>query len=702
MAEHGVRNDFSGSARTVLQAGSVGTVVLKYDSGDVPVPQQLPMAATNFVNQAAVLARLDEATRTDGSSQIYCVVGSPGVGKTAVVVHWAHLRKEHYPDGVLFADLRGFDPAGPPALPGEVLDGFLAALGLAGAFEGSPLEGRAAAYRTAMSARRMLVVLDNAADAGQVRPLFPSGASTVVLTSRATLRGLTVREGAVALDIQPLPVPEAQDLLARLIGPEHAATDPAVEELARRCGYLPLALRIAGERIATGYYAQVTDLVEELSNEADVLDVLDTDDEATALRAVFFVSYRHLTPDQRRTFRFLGLAPGVTIGSDAASALVGTSRGLARKALDGLRRANLVEQVAPDRYRLHDLLRIFAIDRAETEEDAEERHIALQGVLAWYLATTVNANAALDARHPGTPSAQGRGAAFADTASAMAWFRMEQPNLVACVHRAADAGEHATAWRIAAVLFEFFYRQKAWDDWVATHTLGIASARAAGERDGVASLLGRLAVAHRERSEHEKAEACFREALTIWTDLGDDEGQAWVSGRYAHACREQGRYDEAVQLCQRALAACDRSGARQEAGIVHNNLSGIHRDAGRLDEALAHAEEAVVAFEETGYERGRAWARNNAANVHRDAGRYTDAIELYERVLDERRELGDDYGAALTTRELGHALCLSGDRMAGIGRLRECLELFAPEDANADIARRLLATYESTDDENNK
>ncbi|HEX6356032.1 tetratricopeptide repeat protein [Actinophytocola sp.] len=277
----------------------------------------------------------------------------------------------------------------------------------------------------------------------------------------------------------------------------------------------------------------------------------------------------------------------------------------------------------------------------------------------------------------------------------MAWLREEQPNLVACVRRAAGTGEHGTAWRIAAALFEFFYRQKAWDDWVTTHTLGVASARAAGERDGVASLLGRLAIAHRERMEHEKAEECFREALTIWTELGDDEGQAWVAGRYAHACREQGRYDEAVELCLRALAACDRSGALQEAGIVHNNLSGIHRDAGDLDEALTHAEEAIAAFEETGYGRGRAWARNNAANVHRDAGRFTAAIELYERVLDERRDLGDDYGAALTIRELGHALCASGDLAAGTARLRECVDLFAPDDANAEIARRLLATYEA-------
>ncbi|HEX6356031.1 NB-ARC domain-containing protein [Actinophytocola sp.] len=365
------------------------------------------MAATNFVNQTTLLARLDESTRLDSSPSMYCVVGLPGVGKTATVVHWAHRNKEHFHDGVLFADLRGFDPAGPPAEPGEVLDGFLASLGLAGAFEGSPLEGRAAAYRTAMSTRRMLVVLDNAADAAQVRPLVPGGTSTVVVTSRAMLRGLTIREGAVVLDTVPLPVSEAVELLSRVIGAERAGADQAVEELARRCGYLPLALRIAGERIASGYYTQVADLVEELSNEADVLDVLDTDDETTALRVVFSVSYRHLTLDQRRAFRILGLAPGVTIGSEAASALVGTSRALARKTLDGLRQANLIDQVVPDRYRMHDLLRIFAIERAEAEEDADERHRALQRVLVWYLGTAVNADAVLDARHPGTPSAEG-------------------------------------------------------------------------------------------------------------------------------------------------------------------------------------------------------------------------------------------------------------------------------------------------------
>lgn len=695
MAERGVHNDFSGSARTVLQAGSIDTVVFKYGSGDVPVPQQLPMATTNFVNQSSVLARLGAAVRSPGAPQVYCVVGLPGVGKTAVVVHWAHLHKDQFPGGVLYADLRGFDPAGPPAEPGEVLDGFLAALGLAGAVDGGPLDGRVAAYRTATSVRRSLVVLDNAATVDQVRPLLPGAAGTVVLTSRATLRGLTIREGAVVLDVAPLPVPEAVELLGRVVGAERA--DPAVAELARRCGYLPLALRIAGERIASGYYAEIAELVEELSNEADVLDLLDGEDNATALRPVFSVSYRHLGPEQRRLFRLLGLAPGVTIGVEAATALAEGGRIFVRKALDGLRQASLLEQVAPGRYRLHDLLRIFAAERAGDEEDADERHAALRRVLDWYLATAVNAAAALDAWHPGTPRPDGRGGAFADTLSAMAWLRVEQPNLVACVRRAAEAGEHGIAWRLAAALFEFFYRQKAWDDWITTHTTGIDSARSSGDRDGIASLLGRLAIAHRERGEHDRAEEHFRAALDIWTELGDNEGQAWVAGRYAQACREQGRLDEAVQLCERALAACERGGARQEAGIVHNNLSGIHRDAGRLDEALTHSEAAIAAFEETGYRRGLAWARNNAANVHRDAGRFTTAIDLYQLVLAERRELADEYGYALTLRDVGHALCASGDVVRGVARLRECLDLFAPEDQNAESARRLLSRYDPVD-----
>jgi tetratricopeptide (TPR) repeat protein len=691
--ERGVHNVASGFARNVVQAGSIGSVVFKYDSGDVQVPQQLPMAATNFVNQEEVLARLDEAVQSDHSPRVYCVVGAPGVGKTAVVVHWAHLQTAKYADGVLFADLRGFDPAGPPAEPGEVLDGFLAALGLADALEGSSLEGRAAAYRTAMAGRRMLVVLDNAASAAQVRPLLPGGVSMVLLTSRATLRALTIREGAVVLDVEPLPTAEAADLLRRVIGAEGGGDDPAVEELARRCGFLPLALRIAGERIASGYYARVTDLVEELANEADVLDLLDTDDEATALRPVFSVSYRHLALDQRRLFRLLGLAPGVTIGSEAAAALTESSRSRARKALDGLRQANLIEQMAADRYRLHDLLRIFAVERVENEEEAEERLPALRRVLTWYLASAVNADAVLDARHPGAPSAEGEGRRFADTTSAMEWLRAEQSNLVACVRRAASAGEHGTAWRLAAVLFEFFYRQKAWDDWTATHTIGVKSARSTGDRHGVASLLGRLAIAYRERAEHDRAAECFREALEIWTELGDDDGQAWIAGRYAQACREQGRHEEAMELCVHALAACQRSGARQEEGIVHNNLSGIHRDAGRLDEALAHSEEAIAAFEETGYQRGLSWARNNAANVHRDAGRFAIAIELYERVLVARRELSDEYGYALTLRELGHTLCASGDIANGTLRLRECVDRFPPGDPNAEDARRLLARY---------
>ncbi|WP_053717777.1 tetratricopeptide repeat protein [Saccharothrix sp. NRRL B-16348] len=685
-------NDFSGVAHTVVQAGSIGSVVIAAEApAPPPVPRQLPMAPRGFVNQVHALARLSQVLTPD-APPVHCVVGLPGVGKTAVVVHWAHLNEHHFPDGVLFADLRGFHPAGSPAEPGEVLDAFLTALGLSGRASGNTLDSRAAVYRTALRDRRMLVVLDDAVTADQVRPLLPGGRSVVLVTSRSALRGLVVREGAAVIDLDPLPPDEAVSLLVRDGGAEPA--DTATADLARWCGYLPLALRIAAERLASGYYATTAEFVAELTREADVLDLFDTDDDASALRSVFSVSYRHLAPEPARVFRFLGLFAGTTIGVEAAGVLSGLGTGKARRALDALRQANLLELVRPGHYRMHDLLRHFAAERVRQEEDDAVRRDAVRAVLTWYLVSAANADAVLDAANPEVPAVPGTGAEFADVPQATAWFAAEQVNLVACVRQAAGLGEHDLAWRLAATLFEFFYRTKAWEDWIDTHVTGLASATADGDRHGVANLLGRLAVAHRERRDHESAEERFREAMAIWTDLDDDRGLAWVASRYAQACRERGRHDEAVDLCLRALAAAERTGDRQEAGVIHNNLSGIHREAGRLDDALRHSDYAIAEFEAVEYRRGLAWARTNAANVHRDARRFDTALDLYRLAHDERARLGDHYGRALTLSDMGYAQCLSGDVDTGLTTLHSALTLFPPDDPALDRVRARIAEFD--------
>ncbi|MGW5049816.1 ATP-binding protein [Actinokineospora sp. NPDC004072] len=687
-----VRNESTGTVQNLVQAGSIGSVVIAAGPPPVPPPRQLPFVARDLVNQTAVLARLSAMVAADGP-EIRCVIGPAGVGKSAVVVHWAAAHENRFPDGVLFADLRGFHPIGRRTEPGEVLDVFLAALGLSDQTAGHSLQSRAAAYRTAMHNRRMLVVLDDAATDEQVRPLLPRGRSAVIVTSRSALRGLAAKEGAEVISLGLLPLPEAVELLRRIAGPVVEPVGSRTAELARLCGCLPLALRIAGERLASGEYADIDEFIDELSHDG-VLDLLDTGDPASAVRSVFTASYRHLDAEQARVFRFLGLFAGTTVGADAAGVLSGIPAARARRALTSLHQANLLELDGPGRFRMHDLLKHFAVEQVAREDGDDAADRAFRSLAAWYLATAINADILIgptrpQARSDGTPGLDLRDATAADE-----WLRAEQSNLVACVHQAAARGHDDLAWRLATTLFEYFYRAKAWDDWISTQTAGLMSARRARDPRGTAELLGRVGVARRERGEHDRAEDCFRESLGGWSELGDDGGLAWVAGRYAQLCRELGRLDEAVRLCHQALAAARRAGDRREEGILHNNLSGIHRDAGRLDEALEHSGLALTAFEAVEYHRGVAWARANAANAYRDAGRFIQALRLYEQAIREREQLGDHYGRVLTLSDMGYAQCLAGDVEAGLATLRASLGAFPAGDPLAARVRAWIAEFE--------
>ncbi|WP_018685536.1 tetratricopeptide repeat protein [Actinokineospora enzanensis] len=368
--------------------------------------------------------------------------------------------------------------------------------------------------------------------------------------------------------------------------------------------------------------------------------------------------------------------------------LSGLGTAKARKALAGLHQVSLVELVGPGRYRAHDMLRLFAIERISTEESGDTRTAAVRAVITWYLASAANADRLFDVKHPEILGIAGPGMEFSDATAAMDWLHAERTNLVACVHQAAEWSLHDLAWRLAATLFEYFYRTKMWSDWIGTHTTGLASARTERDRHGVATMLSRLGVAHRERYEHELAEDCFREALSTWEELKYAVGVAWVAGRYAQACRERGRLDEAAVLCLRGLHVAEQTADRQEQGVIHNNLSGIYRDAGHLDEALEHSTRALTAFTEVGYHRGMAWARTNAANIHRDAGRLDIALELYQQAYNQRVDLGDQYGQALTLSDMGYAQCLAGAVETGVATMRTALDLFPEDDP---ITRRLRA-----------
>jgi hypothetical protein len=356
--------------------------------------RQLPRGPDTFVGREQEYGALESlAKRADGTASICVIDGVAGAGKTALAIYAGRRLATRFPDGQLYADLRGFGPHRPPMTPDEALAGFLRALGVDPSAVPSGLDELAAMYRSLLAERHMLIVLDNAADAAQVRPLLPGAPGPLVLvTSRGRLSGLTARDGAARITLRPLAPAQAILLLGRIVGHDRVSAErQAAIDISARCGLLPLALRIAAERVAARPRMTLNDLAGQLTAAHARLDGLDLgEEEATAVRAVFSWSYKALAPEAARMFRMLGLHTGPDIGVPAAAALAATEQAEAGHLLEVLADAHLIEESLPGRFRVHDLLHAYAAEQARTDESAHERGSALRRVLSWYLLTADN------------------------------------------------------------------------------------------------------------------------------------------------------------------------------------------------------------------------------------------------------------------------------------------------------------------------
>ena len=356
------------------------------------VPRQLPATVPHFAGRADELqmlaAMLGETAGASGTVVISVIAGTAGVGKTALAVHWAHEAAGRFPDGQLYVNLRGYDP-GQPMRAADALAGFLRALGMPGQNIALAQDERAAQFRTMVAGRRMLIVLDNASDVDQVRPLLPGTPScATVVTSRDALTGLVARDGARRLDLDLLPLPDALSLLRALIGDRVDADPAAAAALAANCCRLPLALRVAAELAAARPAASLAQLARELTDQQRLLDLLDAGgDQYTAMRAVFSWSCRHLDPAAARAFRLAGGFPGASLDAYAVAALTGSSLQLATQVLAQLHRACLIQQTVPGRYDMHDLLRGYARELATAQDSEQERRVALTRLFDYYLHT---------------------------------------------------------------------------------------------------------------------------------------------------------------------------------------------------------------------------------------------------------------------------------------------------------------------------
>lgn len=630
---------------------------------------QLPAAVTHFTGRAAELAKLDVLlTQGDAAPpaarMITAIVGTAGVGKTALVVHWAHQVRDHFPDGQLFVNLRGSDP-GAPMVPEQALEEFLRALGVPAERIPAGVAERAALYRSLLDGRRVLIVLDNADSANQVRPLLPgSPTCRTIVTSRNRLSGLIIRDGASRISLDLLSATEANALLRDIIGETRVATEPnATDKLASLCAYLPLALRIAAERAVTHPHTTLTDLVSELTGEHDRVDLHFMDheeDEATAVGAVFSWSYHALPSEPARAFRLLGLYSGPDISAPAAAALINITTVAARRLLEILVGTHLIEETGRERYRFHDLLRVYAADRAAAEETGEDRDAAVQRVLTWYLYTADAAGHVLSPHRRRVPLDPPEIACspleFPSYSQALDWCEAERANLVAATHQAAETGEHLIACKLPLALWDFFNLRKHWADLINTHRVSLTAAQHLHDRRSEAWAWGGLGYPYFDLHQPEEALTHFGRALPICQEIDDPWGEAISLLGFSRACFFLERYEEALGHSERALHICQEINDAWSQIFALLNTGTIHRKLQRFEDALSYFQQTLTVARGVQDRSGEAMALHNLGDTYRDLRRFEDSLECFHRACPSYREIGDRSSEARVLRNIGDAL----------------------------------------------
>jgi len=665
------------------------------------VPRQLPPATTHFIGREPQLSQLDAVAAAAGESAGAAVIavlgGTAGVGKTALAVQWAHRAADRFADGQLYVNLRGFGPEDAPMTPAEGLADLVEALQPSAGIPGG-LDARAGLYRSLTAGKRLLVILDNARDADQVRPLLPGSPGCMALiTSRDRLAGLAVTEGAPLLTLEVLREAEARALVVARVGDGRAAAQPgAVAQITELCGRLPLALAIASARAAARPALPMAELAAELRDARDRLDALDAGEPVSSARAVLSWSYRSLSPPAARLFRLLGLHPGPDIGVGAAASLAGVSLERGRAMLGELTRLHIAAEPAADRFGLHDLLRAFALERAEADETAAERHAATHRVLDYYLHTAHAMSRLLspprDAIRLAPPQPGALREDLGGYQQAWSWAEAECPVLLAMVAVAADTGFARHAWQLARALDIFLSRRGRWPELAHVQRLALGAARQAGDLAGQAHAHCGIGWSCVSQGSYEDGRAHFGEAAELFHQLGDQSGEARACVRAGQAFWREGRLREACQSAERALELYRASGDRVGQAGALNNIGLYHLRLGAYERGLDCCREALAAFRELGDHRGEASTLDSLGDGYHRLGRTGDAIACYRQSLTAFRELGDRYNQAEILTHLAAAYQTSGDAHLA----RDCLEqalaiLTELEHRNAAEVRARLA-----------
>jgi tetratricopeptide (TPR) repeat protein/transcriptional regulator with XRE-family HTH domain len=618
-------------------------------AGERPaVPAQLPADVANFVGRAQVLGQLDAVRQGP-----IAICGTAGVGKTALAVHWAYRVRHRFPGGQLYVDLRGFAPGSRPLRPIEALARFLRALGVAADGVPADVDDAAGLYRTLLADRRVLVVLDNAADADQVRPLLPGGdANLAVVTSRDQLNGLIARDGATRIGAEALDDREAYALLERIVGPQRVAAERvAAQELAARCAHLPLALRIAATNLQGDGQQTIADYAARIREDAMAALAVEGDRES-AVRAAFDLSYLALPERAQILFRRLGLVPGGDVSAETATVVAGCRPADAVVDLRLLVRSHLVEPRADGRFGLHDLLRQYARERAAEADDPDA---VLSGLLDHYL-SMVDAAARLLYPHmirlpgpdPGRPL-------FAGPAQASAWLDTERPGLVAAVL----AGPRPATWLLADALRGYFVSRMHVVDWSACAEAALAAARAESDFRGQAAAHLSLATLHSRLGDQIKAINGYAECLRLARDAGWEDGEIAALGSLGNAYFRRGLPDQAARYFTEVLGHARRAGRLATQATSLANLGVVSVESGRLTEAAEQYAEALELSRKVASPSLEANALASLGGVHHLLGRFDLADDELTEAMDHHRRIGDRDSEVFT---LCHLAALYRDR----------------------------------------
>jgi tetratricopeptide (TPR) repeat protein/transcriptional regulator with XRE-family HTH domain len=672
------------------------------------VPHQLPAAVADFIGRAAELEALTQIVDNAGAGGpgtvvISAIGGTAGVGKTALALCWAHQVAARFGDGQLYVNLRGFDPSGIPATAAGAIRGFLDALGVPHERIPASSEAQAGLYRSLLSGKRMLIVLDNARDEQQVRPLLPaSPASLVIVTSRNQLSGLAAADGARLLTLDVLSQGEAMQLLTARLGASRAAAEPAmVGQVAVLCACLPLALTVAAARAAARPGFPLAALASELRDTVGRLDALDAGDPAACVRAVFSWSTRQLRAETAGMFRLLGLHPGPDITVPAAASLAGTSEPEARRMLGELARGCLIAEHVPGRYAFHDLLRAYVAEQAHHTDSDTSRTAATGRVLDHYLHTAARAALMLDpAKEPVVLAPPRPGAAPRQPgvySQALAWFEAEHQVLLAAVTLAAGSGFDAHAWQLPWAMSPFLQARGHWQEWAATLRTALAAATRLGDTAAQAlsgRLLGSACV---NLGDHDQARGHYASSLTLYQRLGNPLGEAKIQHNLGVLAERQGRYADALGHAEQALRLYQAIGDKPGEADALNDVGWYHGLLGDYQQARAFCQQAVTLSGQTGnrWLEGDAWDSLGYAEHH--LGNLAEAAACYLRAVSTLRKAGDRFLEAETLTHLGDTRHTAGELAQARHAWQQALAIL--QDLQHPHADQVRAKLASTNDQ---